>query len=176
MSNQPSKQTRCQVCPLKKWPVFRAVPPEELTFIEHFKSGEFVADAGATILAEGTTGAHLFTVLSGWGFRYKALEDGRRQILNFVLPGDFLGLQGTMLTEMQHSVEALTPMVLCVFPKDKLWNLYSNHPRLAFDLTWLASRSERLLDENLLVSAGGQLRNASRSFCSMSFIAAAISA
>lgn len=126
------------------------VSTTEVEFIDHFKTGEFAADAGATILAEGTSGPHLFTVLSGWAFRYKMLSDGRRQILNFVLPGDFIGLQSSMLSEMQHSVEALTPMVLCVFPRDRLWDLYSHHPSLAFDLTWLASRSERLLDENLL--------------------------
>ena len=150
MRSTVPKQTPCKLCPLKKMEVFRAVSPQELEFIEHFKSGEFVTDVGATILAEGLSGPHLFTVLSGWGFRYKMLSDGRRQILNFVLPGDFIGLQSSMLDEMQHSVEALTQMVLCVFPRDRLWDLYSKHPSLAFDLTWLASRSERLLDENLL--------------------------
>lgn len=150
MSNQQPRKTRCQACPLKKLEVFRAVSPQEIAFIELFKTGEFVTDTGATILAEGTSGAHLFTVLSGWAFRYKMLPDGRRQILNFVLPGDFLGLQSSMLSEMQHSVKSLTQMVLCVFPRDKLWNLYANHPSLAFDLTWLASRTENLLDENLL--------------------------
>lgn len=144
------QQTRCITCPLKKLDVFRVVSPQELEFIEEFKSGEFVTDVGATILAEGSSSPHLFTVLSGWAFRYKALSDGRRQILNFVLPGDFIGLQSSMLNEMQHSVESLTQMVLCVFPREKLWSLYSKHPSLAFDLTWLASRSERLLDENLL--------------------------
>jgi CRP-like cAMP-binding protein len=150
MTGQRAKQTKCNACPLKKLEVFRVVTPDELAFIEQFKTGEFVTDAGATILSEGAGGPHLFTVLSGWAFRYKTLSDGRRQILNFVLPGDFLGLQNSMLSEMQHSVEALTQMVLCVFPREKLWTLYSNHPTLAFDLTWLASRSERLLDENLL--------------------------
>lgn len=144
------KQTKCAQCPLKKLDVFRAVSPQELEFIQDFKKGEFVTEVGATILSEGTSGPHLFTVLSGWAFRYKMLSDGRRQILNFVLPGDFIGLQSSMLNEMQHSVEALTDMVLCVFPRDQIWRLYSHHPSLAFDLTWLAARSERLLDENLL--------------------------
>lgn len=143
-------QTPCRACPLKKREVFRAVTPEELAFIEEFKTGEFIADPGATILAEGSKTPHLFTVLSGWGFRYKGLPDGRRQILNFVLPGDFLGLQGAALNEMQHSVEALTTMVLCVFAREKLWSLYSGYPSLGYDITWLASRSERLLDDNLL--------------------------
>lgn len=150
MTKAQPRQTRCRACPLKNHKIFRQVSVAEIDFIETFKSGEFVTDAGATILAEGTNGPHLFTVLSGWAFRYKLLPDGRRQILSFVLPGDFLGLQSSMASEMHHSVEALTPMVLCVFPKNRLWSLYEKHPSLAFDLTWLASQSERSLDENLL--------------------------
>lgn len=142
--------TPCAHCPLKSRDIFRAVEPAELGFIEWFKSGEFIADAGATILMEGSNSPHLYTLLSGWAFRYKTLPDGRRQILNFALPGDFLGLQSSLLSEMQHSVEALTPTVLCVFPRDRLWQLYEKHPTLAFDLTWIVSRSERMLDDNLL--------------------------
>lgn len=44
MSVAASSQTRCQQCPLKRIEVFRAVSPAELTFIEHFKSGEFITD------------------------------------------------------------------------------------------------------------------------------------
>jgi CRP-like cAMP-binding protein len=89
-------------------------------------------------------------VLSGWGFRYKLLPDGRRQILNYAMPGDLIGLQGSLMEEMSHSVEALSPMLLCVFERDQLYELYRNHPGLAYDITWLASREEQMLDENLL--------------------------
>jgi CRP-like cAMP-binding protein len=89
-------------------------------------------------------------VLNGWAFRYKMLDDGRRQILNYALPADMLGLQGALMNEMEHSVEALTPLVLCVFPRSKLWDLYSKLPSLAFDITWLAAREEQLIDEHLL--------------------------
>ena len=91
---------------------FRAFTPEELKFVSGFKRGELVAETGATILNEGAHSAQLFTVLSGWAFRFKTLEDGRRQILNYVLPGDLIGLQGTVIGEMEHSVEALSPVVL----------------------------------------------------------------
>ena len=98
---------------------------------------------------QGTNSAHLYTVLSGWAFRYKSLSDGRRQILNYALPSDLLGLQGSINDEMQHSVEALTDVMLCVFPREKLWALYSEYPTLAFDITWIAAREERMLDEGL---------------------------
>ncbi|TIQ02263.1 Crp/Fnr family transcriptional regulator, partial [Mesorhizobium sp.] len=36
------------------------------------------------------------------------------------------------------------------FERDQLHELYRNHPGLAYDITWIASREERMLDENLL--------------------------
>jgi CRP-like cAMP-binding protein len=131
-------------------PTFHNFSPDELAFVSNFKRGELVAEPGALILAEGAHSAQLFTLLSGWAFRFKTLEDGRRQILNYALPGDLVGLQGSVMGEMQHSVEALSPVVLCVFQRDRLPELFRNHPGLGFDITWLASREERMLDENLL--------------------------
>jgi CRP-like cAMP-binding protein len=131
-------------------PAFREFDKQELSFISTFKRGELAVDKGATVLVEGSHSAHLYTVLSGWAFRYKLLPDGRRQILNFSMPGDLIGLQGSLMGEMQHSVEALSPMLLCVFERDQLQELYRNHPGLAYDITWIASREERMLDENLL--------------------------
>ncbi|MDI6027775.1 Crp/Fnr family transcriptional regulator [Corticibacterium sp. UT-5YL-CI-8] len=101
-------------------------------------------------MVEGSHSAHLYTVLSGWGFRYKLLPDGRRQILNYILPGDLVGLQGSVMGEMQHSVEALSSMLLCVFERQNLNVVYRHHPGLAYDLTWIAAREEQMLDENLL--------------------------
>ena len=140
----------CIRCPIRKMKVFRPFSPEELEFVSRFKAGELTVEPRATILQEGTSSTHLFTVLTGWAFRYKMLPDGRRQILNFALPGDFLGLQATVFNEMSHSVEALSDMMLCVFPRERLWQLYENYPGLAFDVTWLASREEQILDQNLL--------------------------
>ena len=143
-------KTPCRQCPLRSKAHFRPFSAEELEFVSQFKRGELAVDAGATILVEGSHSAHLFTVLSGWGFRYKTLGDGRRQILNYVMPGDLIGLQGTIMSEMQHSVEALSPVSLCVFERSGLMRLYNHHPSLAFDITWIAAREERILDEHLL--------------------------
>ncbi len=142
--------TPCENCPLRKRASLRTFTPEELGFVKQFKTDELRVDAGASFLRQGARSEHLYTVLSGWAFRYKSLDDGRRQILNYALPADMVGLQGTLMREMEHSVEALTPLVLCVFPRSKLWDLYSQFPSLAFDITWLAAREEQLIDENLV--------------------------
>lgn len=143
----------CEQCPLRACTALRAFTPEELDFVKRLKADELRVDAGASFLQQGASNAHIYTVLDGWAFRFKMLDDGRRQILNYALPSDLVGLQGSLMGEMEHSVEALTDVVLCVFPRSKLWDLYSRFPSLAFDLTWLAAREERLIDENL-VSVG----------------------
>ncbi len=130
--------------------VFKERSGEEVDFIQSFKGGEQHAPAGTTILNENQHGTRLFTVLSGWVFRFRTLEGNRRQIINFGLPGDFLGLQATLDDMMSHGIETLTSVTLCHFERDRLWELYQNHPRLAYDMTWLAAQQERTFEEQLL--------------------------
>ncbi|MEL6736039.1 MAG: Crp/Fnr family transcriptional regulator [Pseudomonadota bacterium] len=150
MLNEPMPvKTECSACPLRLMSRFREFEDAELEFISEFKAGELAVQPGTGILEEGSNSPHLFTVLSGWAFRYKSLSDGSRQILNFALPGDFLGLQASVFDMMDHSVEALTDVTLCVFPRDKVWTLFRQHPSLAHDLTWLATAEERVLGAHL---------------------------
>jgi CRP/FNR family transcriptional regulator, anaerobic regulatory protein len=140
----------CEHCPFQRLSTFRNLTASELAFVSKFKLGEIELAAGETLLHEGENSTYLYTLLSGWMFRHKSLPDGRRQILNYSLPGDFVGMQSAVFKEMQHSVETLTDVRLCVFSREKVWNLYSTQPGLGFDLTWLVSREEKMLDDHLV--------------------------
>ncbi len=153
MVNIPSnngRSTPCLVCPLRGRKSLRDFTTSELAVVQNLKAGEIRVESGTSFLRQGARSEQLYTVLKGWAFRYKMLPDGRRQILNYALPADLVGLQGSLMDEMEHSVEALTDLTLCAFPREKLWMLYSNSPSLAFDITWLAAREEQLIDDNLL--------------------------
>lgn len=139
----------CQHCPLRRRDAFIPMTEQELAFMRQFKSGELRVDAGTTILMEGSNSPQLFTVLSGLGTRYKTLEDGERQVINFLFPGDFVGLQAGIMGEMKHSVEASTPMILCVFNRSDLWSMFKTQPDRAFDLTWIAAVEEHFLGETI---------------------------
>lgn len=145
-----SYEVPCRQCPLRACEVFQPVSDEEIGVIAALKAGELRTGPASTVLQEGAPSDQLFTLLEGWAFRYKTLDDGRRQITSFALPGDFLGIQGSMLGDMDHSVETLTPAVLCAFPRKRIWELYKSCPSLAFDVTWLAARQESILNEHLL--------------------------
>lgn len=143
----------CSACPLRPLPGYKSLAKPQLEAIFAMKRGQAVVPPGAAILREGDPAPQLHTVLRGWAFRYKTLPDGRRQILNILLPGDLIGLQAEIDSPASHNVEALTEVTLCVFHDDALWTLYRDQPALALDITWLAAHEERIVDE-ALVSTG----------------------
>jgi CRP-like cAMP-binding protein len=139
----------CYECALRPRGLFKPVEAEELATINEIKRDHMVVPAGAEIIGAGDDSAELYTLYAGWAFRFKTLPDGRRQILNFLLPGDLLGLQASMFDAALHGIEALTEVQLCVLPRRKVWALFGGMPGLAFDVTWLGAREESIVDENL---------------------------
>lgn len=146
-------QLPCYECALRACGSFKPVTPEELDSINQIKREHLLVPAGGEIIVAGDEAPELYTLYSGWAFRFKTLPDGRRQILNFLLPGDLLGLQAAMFDAALHGIEALTEVQLCALPRRDIWALFGNMPALAFDMTWLGSREESIVDQNL-TSAG----------------------
>lgn len=142
--------TSCKHCPLRTNESFNAFTGTELAFVEKFKIGELRLEADTNILLEGAKSPHLYTLLRGWAYRHSSLPNGRRQVLNFGLPGDFMGLQMSVLGEMEHTVTALTDVTLCVFDRERLWDLFKSHAELSYALTWMAAREEMILDGHVL--------------------------
>lgn len=78
--------------------------------------------------------AHL--LLDGWAARYKSLEDGRQQISAFLIPGDLFDLKVYLVSEMDHSVKALTPIKTALIQKDEIDALMDEYPETAKGLFW----------------------------------------
>ena len=144
------KFVSCQACPLRALPLFIDHESTEVALIESMKREQIVVLADRSIIHEGQTNAPLYTLLSGWAFRFKTLSDGRRQILNFLLAGDFIGVQQKMGDASAHGVQALSDAVLCVFQRDVLWELHRSAPTLGFAVTWLTAHEESVVDDTLL--------------------------
>lgn len=140
----------CQLCPLRALPLFIEQSAEELELVQSIKRRELRLGAGQTLMHEGQTDTALYTLLQGWAFRFKTLRDGRRQILTFLLPGDFIGVQQKMADAAAHGVDTLTDAVFCVFQRDALWELHRKSPSMGFNVTWLTAHEESLVDDTLL--------------------------
>ena len=140
----------CHQCPLRALPLFIAHSDEELALVQSLKRRELRLAGGATLIHEGQTDALLYTLLEGWAFRFKTLSDGRRQILSFLLAGDFIGVQQKMGDAAAHGVDTLTDARFCVFQRDALWELHRQQPAMGFNITWLTAHEESLVDDTLL--------------------------
>jgi CRP/FNR family transcriptional regulator, anaerobic regulatory protein len=105
---------------------------------------------GGLLYSQGARTGELYTVLQGVLIRYRTLEDGRRQIVNFMFPGNLLGLQAAFDEPCGHSVEALIPARVCVFERTDFPPLIAAHPRLGFDLVWMAAKEEAELEQHLV--------------------------
>lgn len=150
MTGQSQWKRECCDCPLLECEGLRPLDKGQLKFMQAFKQGEFKIDKGTQSLVQGSISPHVYTVLEGVLFRYRILEDGRRQIVNFVFPGDLIGLQGAMDDPLLHGCEALTGATLCVFSRDRIIELFAEQPRLGYDLTWLAAKEESALEEHIV--------------------------
>jgi CRP-like cAMP-binding protein len=139
----------CTACVWRRHAAFAPVTAQELEHIQSFRQAVQAVEAGRAIIDEHRLHPHLYTLYSGWAFRFKTFSDGRRQILSFLLPGDFIGLQEEFVDGSTHGVEAATDVTLCVFPRDGLWQLFNRQPKLGYDVTWLAAREEKMVDDNL---------------------------
>jgi CRP-like cAMP-binding protein len=77
-------------------------------------------------------------VEAGFAARYKLLRNGRRQIVNLVLPGDVIGLPGSFLEKARYSVVAVTELKVQVCAMNAYMDLCYRRPQFGLALSWLA--------------------------------------
>jgi CRP-like cAMP-binding protein len=88
------------------------------------------------ITREGDKPRDVHLILAGWACRYKQLEDGRRQIVSFFLPGDMCDLNVFILREMDHSIGTVTAVTIADLSRDFFDEISSSYPRVATALWW----------------------------------------
>jgi CRP-like cAMP-binding protein len=114
----------------------------------HKRRRTFVA--GRDLVHQGRSDQAAYILISGWACSYKLLEDGQRQIVDFQIPGDFLGLRSVVLHISDHSVEPVTDIEVTEVHVSDLMKTFSDTPRLATAVLWAASRDEAMVVEHLI--------------------------
>jgi CRP/FNR family transcriptional regulator, anaerobic regulatory protein len=139
----------CDICPLRARALFAPFSLDELDFMRDFREGDVVLRRGETLFHQGDELLNFYTVLDGMGARYTTLRGGSRQLINFILPGDLVGLSGSLTGEAMATVEASTPMRLCRFRSARLGELFRTQPQRGYALTWIAAVEEHFLGETI---------------------------
>lgn len=106
--------------------------------------------AGRDLVLQGRSDHVAYIVLSGWACSYKLLPNGRRQIVDFQIPGDFLGLRSLMLHLSDQSVEPITDLLVAEIHYTDLLDAFRQAPRLATGILWSAARDHAMVVEHLV--------------------------
>lgn len=75
---------------------------------------------GREIVAEGRRYDGLLILFDGVALRYRVLHDGRRQVLNVVLPGDLIGFPGCFFENALYTIAALSDCTVSAVPFARL--------------------------------------------------------
>lgn len=99
------------------------------------------------IVRAGDVAAGVHLILEGFAFRYKLIDDGQRQIIGLLLPGDFCDLQSVVLGPSDHYIAALTACTIADLPQERVDSLVFRDSRLARALWWATLVDESILRE-----------------------------
>jgi CRP/FNR family transcriptional regulator, anaerobic regulatory protein len=126
--------SHCLTCPVRNKGLCAPLPPDHVRFLEHVSTGTHRYPAGTDLFRQGELCPNYFTIMEGWAFSYVLLEQGNRQILDFALPGTFLGFQPDPELPMTHSTQCLTSVRACISPKRGVYQVLQTEARFALKL------------------------------------------
>lgn len=135
--------------------VFRSLPDREDALVETLTLRAMSLPANRVLVSEGEVGIGLFRISRGWAYRYRTRGNGNRHILDFLMPGEIVGLQAALLGVMEHSVRSLTPLRAIVLDSRLLGDAFRSEPALALRLARHVAAEGSRVDEMLTVIGCG---------------------
>jgi CRP-like cAMP-binding protein len=112
---------------------------EDIHHLEQVQWSLRTLEPGVTLFDQGADCQTVSVLLSGWALRQQNLPDGKRQILDFVLPGSLLGFGGTAKT---YGIESVTPCIVASIPSRQFYMLLSRVPSLAIRVAEIVADGE----------------------------------
>jgi len=148
--------TQAQVV-VRRLNAFRHLSEAAVSALEKAVRGRVLRiGAGQDLVSEGEQPDRIRIVLSGWLSRYKTLEDGRRQIVNFVLPGETCDAHAYLLSRIDHSIGALTPVVYSEIEPHQFEELIKSDRGLA-EALWCETLSNSSIQREWSLNIGRRI-------------------
>lgn len=138
----------CAACPVRPLAICSDLAADQLSDLEKIVR-HITIDAGGIIFDQGENASHRFNLTSGCVRIFKFLGDGRRQIVGFLFPGDFLGL--AVEDEYAYGAEAVVKSHLCRFPQRDLDRLTARYPVLEKRLLEVASNELAIAQDQMVL-------------------------
>ncbi len=106
--------------------------------------------AGRPIVKENERCPQLYLVESGWVFRSRGLACGRRQIVNYALPGDMLCSDSLLFKSSRFDLTARTGVSCIRIEAPQGVDLFDRYPGLAAAISWTMGQEESILAERVV--------------------------
>jgi CRP-like cAMP-binding protein len=119
----------------------------EMATLNQLHSRRKVFPARQDMVHQGQANPSAYILASGWVCSYKLLSGGTRQIVDFQIPGDFLGLRSVLFRTAGQNIEPVTRVEAS---RVQVQDLLFTSPRLATAVLWAASRDEAMVVEHLV--------------------------
>jgi CRP-like cAMP-binding protein len=120
------------------------------------------------VISQGDRTGGVKLLLEGFACRYKTLEDGRRQIVAYFVPGDLCDLRVFILKRMDHSIGAIAPSRVATIAPDDVLKLMHTYPALTRALWWSTLVEEAIAREWILnVGQRNALERTAHLFCEL---------
>lgn len=133
----------------RKLELFGRLSDEDRAFLDGLIRTRVEYEAGQDIIAEGDSPRDVHLVLEGIACRYKVLEDGSRQIMAYLLPGDLCDPHVFVLNAMDHSISALSRSTIVDIPRREILDMFER-TGIARALWWATLVDEATLREWLV--------------------------
>ncbi len=124
-----------------------SLTPEEREHLNRLTAKEEEIEPRRKLLTEGKACDGLFILKAGWIFKSKTRRNGSRQILNFRLPGDILGVECLAYKAPLNSTTTLTHCTVAPLTVKAFEQTQREFPRLATALFLMTLREGAILHE-----------------------------
>ena len=135
---------------VRKLAAYMSLSEAEISILDALYHRRRPFATGSDLIHEGQTQPPTFILFKGWAQSCKVLPCGRRQILNFHVPGDILGMRCLVLKAADHTIGAISKTEAAEFKLQDAENTFQTYPRLTAAVRWAASSEEAILAERLL--------------------------
>jgi CRP-like cAMP-binding protein len=115
--------------------------------------------AGTEIYRQGDAPGGYYTVLNGWVALRMGMADGSRHILDFAMPGAFLGIVTDPGADYGHTAECVTDVRVCELPRARLHEFVGGRPNALDRLLHITACHEAGAQDHFVNLAGRDARD-----------------
>lgn len=106
--------------------------------------------AGSVVVAQDGSYSDVFLLESGWALRSRHLVTGARQIVNTIMPGDFLAFNAVLFTRSDFELRCKTDVEAYRISSDELNMALGRNAALSALLFWVNGQEESMMAERIV--------------------------